>query len=148
MSKIIIYTDGGCRGNQNDENIGGWGAVLAYKGIYKELYAGVRNTTNNKMELTGVIKALEALKVTHIPIEVYADSAYVVNGCNEWLAGWKKKGWKKAKGEIMNLDLWKQLDKLILMQDDIKILKVKGHSTNEWNNLADELANKAMDGVE
>lgn len=148
MSEIIIYTDGGCRGNQNKENIGGWGVVLEYKGSTKELYGSKRDTTNNQMELMGAIKALEALKTTHIPIRLHADSAYVINGCNEWVAGWKKKGWKKAKGEIMNLDLWKQLDKLILMQDDIQLLKVKGHSTNEGNNRADELANKAMDEVE
>lgn len=148
MKEITIFCDGGCRGNQNKENIGGWGAVLEYNGNTKELYGGVRNTTNNIQELTGIIKALEALKTTHRPVRVYADSAYVVNGCNDWVAGWKKKGWKKAKGEIMNLDLWKQLDKLIMMQDDIQILKVKGHSTNEGNNRADELANKAMDEVE
>lgn len=149
MKHITIYCDGGCRGNQNDSNIGGWGAVLEYNGNVKEMYEGERNTTNNKMELTGAIKALEALKTTHIPVRMHCDSAYVVNGINQWVKGWKKKGWRKGDGKAPeNLDLWKRLDQLVILQDDIEVLKVKGHAGVELNELADQLANKAMDEVE
>lgn len=149
MSEIIIYSDGGCRGNAKDENIGGWGAVLQYKGHVKEIYDGTRNTTNNIMELTGAIKALEALKTTHIPVRLHCDSAYVVNGITSWVKGWKKKGWRKSDGKIIeNLELWKRLDELVNMQEDIKFIKVKGHAGVELNELADQLANKAMDEVE
>lgn len=147
MSEIIIYCDGGCRGNAKEDNIGGWGAVLEYKGNVKELYAGERNTTNNIQELKGAIYALEALKTTHLPVRVHSDSAYVVNGINQWVEGWKRKGWKKDGG-IKNLELWKKLDALVLLQDDIKFLKVKGHDGVEGNEKADELANRAMDEVE
>jgi len=149
MDEIIIYSDGGCRGNAKDENIGGWGAVLQYKGHVKEIYDGTRNTTNNIMELTGAIKALEALKTTHIPVRLHCDSAYVVNGITSWVKGWKKKGWRKSDGKIIeNLELWKRLDELVDMQYDIKFIKVKGHAGVELNELADQLANKAMDEVE
>lgn len=149
MSDIIIYTDGGCRGNQNDINIGGWGAVLEYNGNTKELYEGVRNTTNNKMELTGVIRALEALKTTNLPVRLHADSSYVIDNANKYMEGWKKKGWRKSDGKIVeNVELWKRLYDLIKMQDDLELIKVKGHSDNVGNNKADELANKAMDEVE
>ncbi|WP_257154564.1 ribonuclease HI [Priestia megaterium] len=146
LNVITIYADGGCRGNQNETNIGGWGAVLQYKGYQKELFEGVKNTTNNQMELTACIKALEAINTTDIPIEIYADSAYVVNGMNSWVAGWKKKGWRKGDGKKPeNLDLWKRLDQLVLMQDSCKFLKVRGHSGDTYNELADQLANQAMD---
>jgi ribonuclease HI len=148
MDEIIIHTDGGCRGNADDENIGGWGVVLEYKGYVKELYAGERNTTNNIQELKGAINALEALKTTYIPIKLYCDSAYVVNGINQWVKGWKKKGWRKGDGKAPeNLELWKRLDKLVNMQKDLKVIKVRGHNGNKGNELADELANKAMDEV-
>ncbi|MGV4321146.1 ribonuclease HI [Bacillus mojavensis] len=149
MSEIIIYADGGCRGNQNEENIGGWGAVLQYNGHVKELYEGKRNTTNNQMELTGAIRALEALKTTKIPVRLHMDSAYVVNGITQWVKGWKKKGWRKGDGKKPeNLELWKRLDELVGNQKDIKFIKVKGHAGVELNELADQLANKAMDEVE
>lgn len=94
MSKIIAYTDGGARGNGKENNVGGYGVVLQYvtenKTHIKELYGGERNTTNNIQELKGAITALEAIKTTHIPIELYCDSAYVVNGINQWVKGWKK----------------------------------------------------------
>ena len=149
MNEIIIYCDGGTRNNQDRENsIGGYGIVLEYGEHRKELYAGERNTTNNIQELKGAIVALKSLKTTNIPVRLYCDSAYVVNGLNQWVAGWKKNGWKKKGGEIKNLELWKELDKLVNMQEDISIIKVKGHSDNEGNNRADELANQAMDEVE
>jgi ribonuclease HI len=149
MSEIIIYCDGGCRGNAKENNIGGYGAVLSYKGHVKEIYAGERNTTNNIQELKGAINALKALKTTNLPVRVHCDSAYVVNGITSWVNGWKKKNWRKSDGKIVeNLELWKELDSLTNMQSDIQFIKVKGHSGVELNELADQLANKAMDEVE
>lgn len=148
-NEIIIFCDGGCRGNHQDENIGGWGVVLEYKGHRKELYKGERNTTNNQQELKGAINALLALKTTNIPVRIHCDSAYVVNGITKWVAGWKKKGWKKGDGKNPeNLELWKQLDELVAKQSNIEFVKVKGHADNEGNIRADELANLAMDGVD
>jgi ribonuclease HI len=148
MSEIIIYTDGGCRGNAKDENIGGWGAVLEYKGHVKEIYEGERNTTNNIQELKGAINALKALKTTNIPVKLHCDSAYVINGITQWVKGWKKKGWKKSDGKIIeNLELWKELDRLADMQENLQWVKVKGHAGVELNERADQLANLAMDGV-
>jgi ribonuclease HI len=148
MSEIIIYTDGGCRGNAKDENIGGWGAVLEYKGHVKEIYEGERNTTNNIQELKGAINALKALKTTNIPVKLHCDSAYVVNGITQWVKGWKKKGWKKSDGKIIeNLELWKELDRLADMQENLQFVKVKGHAGVPLNERADQLANLAMDGV-
>jgi ribonuclease HI len=149
MDKIIIYCDGGCRGNQNVENVGGWGAVLKYKEKVKELFGGEKNTTNNVMELTAAIKALEAIKTTHIPIQMYIDSAYVINGMNEWIHGWIKKGWKKSnKKPVENKELWIMLNELRNKQSSVEFIKVKGHDGVELNELADQLANKAMDELQ
>ena len=150
MDKIIVFCDGGTRNNQDPtNNVGGYGIVLQYKGRTKEIYKGERNTTNNQQELKGVIVALESIKTTHIPIAIHSDSAYVVNGITQWVKGWKKKGWKKGDGKTPeNLELWKRLDELVNMQSDIVFCKVKGHSGVELNELADELANRAMDDVE
>lgn len=148
MQEIIIYCDGGCRGNGKEESIGGWGVVLQYGDHVKELYEGERNTTNNIQELKGAINALTALKTTRIPVRIHCDSAYVVNGMNQWVKGWKKKGWRKGDGKTPeNVELWKRLDELSSKQDDIQWIKVKGHADNEGNNKADELANRAMDEV-
>jgi ribonuclease HI len=146
--EIIIYCDGGVRGNGKENSIGGWGAVLQYGEHVKELYAGERNTTNNRMELTGAIKALEALKSTSIPVRVHCDSAYVVNGITSWVAGWKKRDWRKAdKKPVENKELWQRLDELVNKQSDCRFVKVKGHSGVPLNELADQLANKAMDEI-
>lgn len=146
MDKIIIYCDGACSGNQFEENVGGWGVVLKYKDKQKELYGEARNTTNNIMELTAAIKALESIKTTDIPIEIYMDSAYVVNGMNEWIYGWIKKGWKKSnKKPVENKELWMKLNELRNKQSSVKFIKVQGHSGIELNELADMLANKGMD---
>lgn len=149
MSKFIIYADGGCRGNQHNENIGGWGAFLQYGDQTKELYEGVRNTTNNKMELTACIKALETIHGNKdVPVEMYVDSAYVCNGMNQWVKGWIARGWKKAdKKPVENQDLWKRLVYLASTHDNIKFLKVKGHADNVGNIKADELANLGMDSI-
>lgn len=149
MEVIKVGTDGGCRGNQKDNNVGGWGVVLKYKGHVKELYGGERNTTNNIQELKAVINALKTIKTTKIPIRIYSDSAYVINGITQWVKGWKKKGWKKSDGKkVENVELWKELDKLVLLQNDIQFVKVKGHAGIEINERADQLANLAMDEVE
>jgi ribonuclease HI len=148
MHEIIIYCDGGCRGNQEETNIGGWGVHLEYKGHTKELYGGERNTTNNQMELTGAIRALQALKTTNIPVKIHCDSAYVINGITKWVAGWKKKGWRKSDGKIIgNLELWKYLDELASLQENLEWVKVKGHVGIEGNERADALANQGMDEV-
>lgn len=145
MSKIIVYCDGGTRGNGKEDNVGGYGVYLEYKGHVKELYKGERNTTNNIQELKGAITALETIKTTHIPVIIHCDSAYVINGITQWVKGWKKNGWRKKDGEIKNLDLWKRLDELANMQEDLQWVKVKGHSGNVGNERADFLANLAMD---
>ena len=146
MDRIIIWADGGCRGNQHETNIGGWGSIMKYQDKVKEIYGGEKNTTNNKMEITACIKSLEAIQTKHIPIEFYCDSAYVVNAMNDWITGWLKNNWRKSnKKPVENKELWQRLIELKDQQSSVKFLKVKGHSDNEGNNRADELANIAMD---
>ncbi len=142
MDKIVIYTDGGCRGNPG---IGGWGVWLRYGKHEKKLKGAKADTTNNQMELTAAIKALEAIKSKTIAIELYTDSKYVMNGINEWIDNWKAKGWKTAsKKPVKNLALWQQLDSLNL-QHNVSWHWVKGHSGDVGNEIADALANEAMD---
>lgn len=149
MTRLEIYTDGGCRGNQVDVNVGGWGALLIWGEHRLELKGGEPNTTNNKMELTGAIEALRAVKNTDVPVDVYVDSAYVLNGITQWIYGWIKKDWKNSKKELVaNKELWLELYAQRKRFSDISFHKVKGHSTNDGNNKADELANLAMDEVE
>lgn len=148
MDKILLYCDGGCRGNQSENNIGGWGAYMEYGVHKKEIYSGVKNTTNNRMELTACIEGLRAIKNKNIPIDVYLDSAYVLNGITSWINGWIKNGWRNSKKQpVENKDLW-----ILLLEEkkkftNINFVKVKGHSDNEGNNKADELANRGMDEV-
>ena len=144
MEKIIIYTDGGCRGNPG---IGGWGVWLRYGDHDKKLNGHEKDTTNNRMELTAAIKALEAIKSKDIDINLYTDSKYVMNGIKDWIKGWKAKGWKTAaKKPVKNVDLWQQLDALNATHT-VHWHWVKGHSGNEGNEMADELANQAMDSA-
>lgn len=148
MNEIIVFTDGGVRGNGKKENIGAFAVTLEYKGRTKEFSEASKNTTNNIQELLGVIKALELIKTVNIPIKIHSDSAYVVNGINNWVNGWKKKGWRKSDGKtIENLELWKRLDELVNKQENLEIIKVKGHANNDGNNRADELVNLAMDNL-
>lgn len=151
---IKIHTDGGCRGNQNDNNIGGIGIVARAFEDGKELKTleykqGYINTTNNIMELTAVIKALELCSkfMSSSSIEIYSDSAYVVNGMNEWVSGWVRRGWKKSnKKPVENKELWQKL--LSLSESgDVKFIKTNGHADDELNNRADELVNLAMDDL-
>ena len=144
MNKIIIYTDGGCRGNPG---IGGWGVWLRYGDHDKKLKGGEKDTTNNRMELTAAIKALEAIKSSTIDIDLYTDSKYVMSGINEWIKGWKLRGWKTAnKKPVKNVDLWQKLDE-VNAKHNVHWYWVKGHSGNEGNDMADELANQAMDSM-
>ena len=142
MDKIIIYTDGGCRGNPG---IGGWGVWLRYGDHDKKLKGSEKDTTNNRMELTAAIKALEAIKSSTIDIDLYTDSKYVMSGINKWIKGWKLRGWKTAnKKPVKNVDLWQQLDE-VNTKHNVHWYWVKGHSGDIGNDMADELANQAMD---
>lgn len=145
LDKIIIYCDGACSGNQFKNNVGGWGAVLKYKASVKEIYGGEKNTTNNRMELTACIKALEQIKSKDYQVELYCDSAYIVNCFQQrWYLKWQKNGWKTAKKTaVENRDLWMRLLELE-NQYTVTFHKVKGHTGVELNERADELANKGM----
>ena len=144
MKTVNIYTDGACRGNPG---IGGWGAWLRYKDHDKKLKGSELNTTNNKMELTASIRALEAIKSSDINVDLYTDSKYVIQGINDWIEGWKAKNWKTAnKKPVKNVDLWKQLDTLN-QKFSVNWIWVKGHSDDPGNDMADLLANQAMDEI-
>lgn len=144
LKKVTIYTDGACSGNPGP---GGYGAVLIYNGNEKEISGGEKSTTNNKMEMMGVIKALEMLK-EKCDVEVYSDSAYVVNSINnKWVYSWKKNNWIKSdKSKAKNIDLWERLLELIDYHN-VKFIKVKGHADNEYNNRCDKLAVKAREAI-
>lgn len=140
MKKVIIYTDGACSGNPG---VGGWGAILFYNEYKKEISGSSELTTNNRMELTAAIEALNLLK-EKCQVELYSDSAYLVNAFNEkWIFGWKKKNWKKGSDDIPNSDLWKTLYSLYY-KHEITFIKVKGHADNEFNNRCDKLATGAI----
>ena len=137
---IEIYTDGACSGNPGP---GGWGALLCWNGHEKELSGGENDTTNNRMEMMAVIKALEALKKPSI-VTLYTDSKYVQQGVNEWLKGWKRKGWiTAAKKPVKNADLWQKIDSLI-QRHDVTFIWVKGHAGHEMNERVDKLAVAAI----
>lgn len=137
IKNVKIYTDGACSGNPGP---GGYGAILIYKGIEKEISGGEPSTTNNKMEITAVVKGLELLKEP-CDVTIYSDSAYVVNAIEKgWLTSWKKNNWLKAdKKRVKNIDLWEELLKLLEIHN-VRFVKVKGHSDNEYNNRCDKLA--------
>ena len=145
MTKTVeIYTDGACRGNPGP---GGWGALLIAGAHRKRLRGGEHDTTNNRMELTAAIKALNALKNGEAVV-LYTDSKYVMDGLNKWLAGWKQRGWKTAaKKPVKNKDLWQELD-VAVQRHDIKWVWVKGHDGNAGNEEADELANLGIDELQ
>lgn len=147
MKKITIYTDGACRGNGKENTIGGFGIVLMYNDIKKEIKKGYRNTTNNIMELSAVIEALSMLKEP-CEVKLYSDSAYVINAINQnWIKNWQKNGWKTASKEpVKNRELWEKLIDLTNTHK-VEFIKVKGHSDNEFNNRCDKLANEAMDEI-
>ncbi len=139
--KVVVYTDGGCRGNPGP---GGWGAVLQFGEHEKEIYGYEAETTNNRMELMAAISALELLSRT-CEIELTTDSQYVRKGILEWMDGWKKRGWKtSAKKPVKNKDLWERLDAAV-QSHNISWHWIKGHSGHPGNERADDLANRAMD---
>ena len=137
ISEVTIYTDGACSGNPGP---GGWAAILMAGGAKKEMSGGERDTTNNRMELMAIIEGLKALK-RPCKVDIYSDSAYVVNAFEQnWIGKWVKNGWKNsAKAEVANSDLWKELINLTAMHN-VTFHKVKGHADNEFNNRCDELA--------
>ena len=141
MEEVTIYTDGACSGNPGP---GGWGAILMYKGTKKEISGAKNNTTNNVMELTA---ALEGLKMLKFPceVELYSDSAYLVNGFLQgWIYNWKKNNWKTSNKEpVKNKEIWQEIYKLTQVHE-VKFIKVKGHADNEFNNRCDELARNAI----
>lgn len=138
---IVIYTDGACRGNPGP---GGWGALLRRGESQRELFGGENNTTNNRMELTAAIQALQALRRA-CSVELHTDSNYLRQGITQWLANWKKNGWKTAaKKPVKNADLWLELDDAC-QRHTIEWRWVKGHSGNLGNEAADVLANRGID---
>jgi len=139
--KYKIYTDGACSGNPGP---GGWGAViLDQDDKQKNISGSEKNTTNNRMELLAAIMSLKKIK-TNSEVVIFTDSTYVKNGITEWMKNWKKNGWKNSsKKPVKNKDLWEKLDKLC-EANNVSWKWVKGHSSNKFNNLADELATKAI----
>lgn len=135
--KVVLYTDGACSGNPGP---GGYGAILIYKGIEKEISGGELNTTNNKMEIMAVIKGLENIKEP-CDVTVYSDSAYVVNTIEKgWIYSWQRNNWVKSdKSVVKNIDLWKKMLEFMKIHN-IAFVKVKGHADNEYNNRCDKLA--------
>ena len=135
MKEVTMYTDGACSGNPGP---GGWGTILIYKGVEKELSGGERDTTNNRMELTAVIRGLEILKEP-CEVTVYTDSQYISRAMTEgWLKKWKAANFTK-KGGLKNDDLWRRLDDL-LQRHDVRFVWVRGHADNAFNNRCDKMA--------
>lgn len=141
MKKVSIYTDGACRGNPGP---GGWGVVLRFGDSEKHLYGFDKHTTNNRMELLAAIKSLQALK-QKCQVIITTDSQYVQKGITEWMASWKRRGWKNSQNKpVKNQDLWQQLDAEVA-RHEVSWDWVKGHSGHVENELADQLANQAID---
>ncbi len=141
MSSVIeVYTDGACSGNPGP---GGWGALMRWNGHEKEISGGEPDTTNNRMEMMAVIKALESIKKPSA-VHIHTDSKYVMQGVNDWMPGWKARGWKTAaKKPVKNQDLWERIDSLINVHD-VTFSWVKGHAGHPDNERADELATGAI----
>jgi ribonuclease HI len=137
---VVIYTDGACSGNPGP---GGWAAILTYGDRCKEISGGEAETTNNRMELTAAISALDALKQSS-RVELHTDSEYVMKGITQWIHGWKRKGWRTAAGQpVKNADLWQQLD-AARQRHQVDWRWVRGHAGHPENERADELAREAM----
>ena len=140
---VHVYTDGACKGNPGR---GGWGAWLKYGERTRELFGGEEHTTNNRMELTAVIRALEALNRQCV-VKLHTDSKYVQHGITAWIHDWKRRGWKTSdKKPVKNADLWRQLDELA-QQHEIEWIWVKGHAGHDGNERADALANRGVETV-
>jgi ribonuclease HI len=145
VSKLVeLYTDGACKGNPGP---GGWGALLRYGGVEKELFGADAQTTNNRMELLAVIRGLEALK-RHSRVRVTTDSQYVKNGITQWIRNWKRNGWKTAaRKPVKNVDLWQRLDEAAA-RHELEWEWVKGHAGHPENERADALANRAIEELQ
>jgi ribonuclease HI len=140
---VDVYTDGACKGNPG---VGGWGALLEYDGTLRELYGGEPLTTNNRMELTAVIRALEALKRS-CRVRLHTDSQYVQQGISSWIHNWKRRGWRTAdRKPVKNADLWRRLDELA-GNHDVEWIWVRGHAGHRGNEHADRLANRGVESV-
>lgn len=137
---VVIHTDGACSGNPGP---GGWGVILDYNGVRKEMFGGAADTTNNQMEIQAAVEALNALK-RPCTVEMHVDSQYVKDGITKWIYGWKKNGWKTAdKKPVKNVELWQALDNAI-KRHQISWHWVKGHDGHPENERADELAREGM----
>jgi ribonuclease HI len=138
--KVVVFTDGACSGNPGP---GGWGAILTYNGVEKELKGGENPTTNNRMELVAAISALEAMKRPCV-VELHTDSQYVKNGITSWIHNWKRNGWRTAdKKPVKNEDLWRRLDEALKLHT-VEWRWVKGHAGHEMNERADALARAGL----
>ena len=146
--KIEIHCDGACSGNQFRTNAGGWGAVLVHGNKSETIHGSEKNTTNQRMELTACIKALEKIKAKNIDVKVFSDSAYLVNCMNErWYDRWLNNGWRNAqKKPVENKDLWQRLLELVA-QHKVSFYKVDGHSGVDLNEMADKLAQKGVEAT-
>ena len=143
MKQVIIYTDGACRGNPGP---GGWGALIRFDSVEKEIFGGQANTTNNQMELSAAIEGLSIL-TEPCNVELFTDSKYVMDGITQWIQNWKKNNWRTAaKKDVKNKELWQKLDQLIA-QHQVQWRWVKGHSGDAGNEAADLLANKGIDSI-
>ena len=143
MKQVIIYTDGACRGNPGP---GGWGALIRFDSVEKEIFGGQANTTNNQMELSAAIEGLSIL-TEPCNVEIFTDSKYVMDGITQWIQNWKKNNWRTAtKKDVKNKELWQKLDQLIA-QHQVQWHWVKGHSGDAGNEAADLLANKGIDSI-
>lgn len=141
---VRLYTDGACKGNPGP---GGWGALLQYRGVEKELWGGEPHTTNNRMELTAVIEGLKALKKPS-RVRIVTDSQYVKNGMQQWIHNWKRNGWRTAgRKPVKNAELWQELDRLVNLHQ-VEWEWVRGHSGHPENERADQLANRAIEEMQ
>jgi ribonuclease HI len=141
VNAVVIHTDGACKGNPGP---GGWGALIEHDGRIVELSGGEQATTNNRMEMTAVIRALEALDGGTADVDLYTDSQYVKNGIETWIHGWKRNGWRTAdRKPVKNADLWRNLDTLAA-QHRIRWHWVRGHNAHPGNERADALANRGV----
>jgi ribonuclease HI len=139
VPEVIIYTDGGCEPNPG---VGGWAAILLFGGHQKELYGGHPHTTNNRMEMTAAIKALEALN-RRCKVLLHSDSQYLVTGISSWIHAWKHKNWMRGRKPVLNVDLWQSLDELN-NRHEVTWVWVRGHVGNRFNEHCDQLAQKAI----
>lgn len=148
VRKIVVYTDGASRNNGKESSVSAYAYFLKWGGYEKTFSKAFKNRTNNQMEMLAVIEALKAIKKDNIPIELYSDSALVVNCLtHHWYEKWERNNWTK-KGGLKNAELWKELIYQYRRFKKISIIKVKGHSTNEYNNLVDKECNEKMDEME